>query len=65
MNNKQLDKLMLLMNEKNISNKELAEKTGYTEEHISRLRRGKRVPSYKALAKIAEALGVGIGDLLD
>ena len=49
--------------EKGLSQMELAEKSGLRQPQISRLEMGVHSPSFKTLQKIANALGVAIGDL--
>ena len=46
--------------------KELAEKTGLTESHISKISQEKSGGiSYKTLDRLCEALGCGVGDILE
>jgi transcriptional regulator with XRE-family HTH domain len=49
--------------EKGLTQAQLAEKSGLQQSHISRLEAGRYSPSWKTLGKIAEALGIEIGDL--
>ena len=51
-------KLIALLKEKNITQKELAELTGMTESAISHYVKGDRVPRGVNLLKIAQVLGV-------
>lgn len=45
-----------LRKKKGLTQKKLAEKTGYSQADISRLESGKRKPSLRTLSKIAESL---------
>lgn len=53
-----------MLNEKNISQKQLSEVTGITESAISHYIKGDRVPRGANLVKIARALGTTTDDLL-
>lgn len=53
-----------MLNEKNISQKQLSEVTGITESAISHYIKGDRVPRGTNLVKIARALGTTTDDLL-
>jgi len=43
---------------------ELSEKSGLSQEHISRIENGKFTPNVKTADKLAEALGVTLMDIL-
>jgi len=45
--------------------KDVAERSGFTESLLSKIESGKTTPPLATLARIAAALGVGLGDLLD
>ena len=49
--------------EKKLKQSELAEKSGLRQPQLSRLEAGVHSPSFKTLEKIANALGVTVGDL--
>ncbi|UOF90834.1 helix-turn-helix domain-containing protein [Fodinisporobacter ferrooxydans] len=49
---------------RNMTQTELAERVGVTQEHISRLENEDRNPSFPLLEKIADSLKVPITDLL-
>lgn len=53
-----------LMEEKNMSQKELSDKSGITEASVSRYLSGKRTPRFDVVINFAKALGVKPGDLL-
>lgn len=54
-----IPRLKIVMAEKNIKNKELAEKTGFSHQYISELRTNDRVnPRLSIIQRIAEGLGV-------
>lgn len=53
-----------MLDQNNITQKELSEKTGITESAISHYVRGDRVPRGANLMKIAKALGTTADDLL-
>lgn len=52
------ENVSLLMSAKNLTQSELARKTGDNRMYISRVVRGEILPNAPALARIAEALGV-------
>ena len=54
-----------LLQEKNITQKQLAEYTGITESAVSHYIKGDRVPRGMILAKIAKTLGTTADDLLE
>jgi DNA-binding XRE family transcriptional regulator len=49
--------------EKDLTQVDLAKLTGLPQSHICRLEKGTHSPSFKTLEKIANALGVAVGDL--
>lgn len=53
-----------LMDERGMSQKDLAEKSGITEPSVSRYLAGKRTPRFDVVINFAKALGVKPGDLL-
>lgn len=59
------NKLKQVLDDKGISQKELAYMTGYTEPTISNYIKGKRRGSVVAWAIIADAIGCSIDDLID
>ncbi len=58
-------RIAALRRSKNLSQEDLAEKSGYSVEFISLVERGVNAPSVSGLEKIAKALGVEIKDLFD
>jgi len=46
----------------NLTQDQLAEKTGIPQSHISRLEKGEHSPTFKTLEKIAEAVGCPVSD---
>lgn len=48
-----------------VSQEELAVKTGFTQTYISLIEVGKRKASLKALTKITRALGIKVRDIID
>lgn len=58
------NRIKTLLEEKNITQKELAKITGLTESAISHYVKGDRVPRGANLVKIAKALGVTTDELL-
>lgn len=44
---------------------ELAERVGVSQSHISDVELNQRMPSMRILVKLAESLGVGVGDLFN
>lgn len=59
------NRIKTILKEKNMTQKQLAEKTGITEVSISRYVNGDRAPKGPAIIEIAKALGVDAGYLLD
>lgn len=59
-----IKKLSILLEEKNITQRELAEKINVTEVTISRYLSGERSPRIEIVSKIAEFFGVTIDSLL-
>lgn len=59
-----IKKLSILLEEKNITQRELAEKINVTEVTISRYLSGERSPRIEIVSKIAEFFGVSIDYLL-
>lgn len=57
-------KLKALLEEKHITQRELAEKAGVTEQAMSRYVNGTRTPRLTTYAAMTQALGIGIDDLL-
>ena len=55
--------LRTILKEKNISQKELAEKVGLTESAVSRFIKENRVPTGKNMLAIANVLNVKVEDL--
>ena len=51
-------------NEKHMSQEELAEATGVTQEYIARIETGVRAPSLEMIVRIANVLGTTANDLL-
>jgi XRE family transcriptional regulator, regulator of sulfur utilization len=49
--------------ERGISQVQLAEATGFIQSWISHVERGTRNPTWQNVARLAEGLGVGVGDL--
>lgn len=58
-------KLLLLMREKHISQKELSEKTGISVSALSNYVNDKREPKISTFQILAEGLGVDIKELLE
>jgi DNA-binding XRE family transcriptional regulator len=56
-------RLKALRNTANLTQKQLAEKSGLPQSHISRLEAGQHGPSLKTVLKLASALGVSLVDL--
>ncbi|WP_281257413.1 helix-turn-helix domain-containing protein [Mongoliibacter ruber] len=54
-----------LKKEKGLSQEELAERSGLNRPYISGIEQGKRNVSLEVMEKLAGALGVGIGELVD
>ena len=59
------EKIQALRSAKEMSVKELAERTGLAEEQINRIETNIDIPSLAPLIKIARALGVRLGTFLD
>lgn len=57
-------KLKALLEEKHITQRELAEKAGVTEQAMSRHVNGTRTPRLTTYAAMTQALGIDIDDLL-
>lgn len=49
--------------EAKLTQEELAERSGLPQSHISRLESAQHSPSHRTLERIAEALGISVGDL--
>ena len=58
-------RLKALRKEKGLSQEELAERSGLNRPYISGIEQGKRNVSLEVMEKLADALGVGIGELVD
>ena len=58
-----ISNLKKLLKEKNISQKELADKIGLTESAVSRFVKENRIPTGENMLKIANALNVKVEDL--
>ncbi|AFL83521.1 putative transcriptional regulator [Belliella baltica DSM 15883] len=58
------NRLKTLRKEKGLSQEELAEKSGLNRPYISGIEQGKRNVSLEVMEKLAEALGVGIEELV-
>jgi transcriptional regulator with XRE-family HTH domain len=58
------DKITMLRKQKNISQVELAEKTGISRDGISKYERGDIVPSVEYAKRMADALGVSLDFLV-
>lgn len=52
------------MKTQNVSQVELAKRTGVTRPHLNRVLNGVNLPSLELAAKIAEAIGVPLSDLV-
>lgn len=60
------DLIISLRNEMNITQEQLAEKSGVSQANISKIENGKYMPSIKVIKRIADALGKRIViDLID
>ena len=57
--------LKKIMKKKNLTQTELAEKTGLTLVTVGRYFKGTRIPKITTVYKIADALEVTVGELLD
>ena len=58
------ERIKMLLNERNMSRKELAERTGVTEVAIGRYINGEREPRAVTVSAMAVALGVSLDDLI-
>ncbi|WP_194775022.1 helix-turn-helix domain-containing protein [Pararhodonellum marinum] len=58
-------KLKTLRKEKGLSQEKLAERSGLNRSYISGIEQGKRNVSLEVMEKLVEALGAGIGELVD
>jgi len=58
-------RLRTLRKEKGLSQEELALKSGLNRPYISAIEKGKRNVSLEVMEKLAEAMGVQIGELVD
>jgi transcriptional regulator with XRE-family HTH domain len=58
-------RLKELRAKRKLSQEELAERAGITSQYLSRLENGRHDPSLSVLVKLANALGVKVGKLLD
>lgn len=58
-------KIRLLRHRRNLTQQEVAYRTGISTPHISSLERGQRQPSLEYAIRLAEALGVPIGYFCD
>ena len=58
-------RLKTLRKEKGLSQEELAERSGLNRPYISGIEQGKRNVSLEVMEKLSEALGVGIGGLVE
>lgn len=59
------EKIKTIRTQKNMTQKELAEKIGIAVNSVSRYETGERIPTYKMIEKIAQALNVSIEDLFN
>lgn len=59
------NRLKALRKEKGLSQEELAERSGLNRPYISGIEKGKRNVSLEVMEKLAEALGVGMGELIE
>lgn len=62
--NLDVKKLQLMMAKKQLNIRELAQRSGLSENSISSFFSGRRVPSIKSLGKLAAGLGVEVEELL-
>jgi transcriptional regulator with XRE-family HTH domain len=58
-------KVRVLRTKRHWSQEELADRAGLHRTYLSSLERGLRNPTITVVARIAEALGVSMGELLD
>ncbi len=56
--------LRRIRRERDLSQEALADLAGVTRNHMSELERGRREPRLGTLVRIADALGMGVGELL-
>lgn len=49
----------------NLTQRELAEKTGYSHSHIRKIERGEKMPSFEAFKRIAAFLNIPVESLMD
>jgi transcriptional regulator with XRE-family HTH domain len=54
-----------LREKKEWTQEELGNRAGFSQSYIAKIETGRAVPSLKRLEKLAQALGVGITDLLE
>lgn len=59
------NKISLIRKTEGLSQKELADKSGLAQNSIGNYERGERSPTIIAMAKIAKALGVPLGELVE
>ena len=59
------EELKYYMKEKNISQRELADRSRLDESTISRCLRENKIPNARTINNIAHALGVDVGQLMD
>lgn len=64
MENKNLNRLKVVLAEKNISNKELAQRLGVAQATVSKWVTNTTQPNLDTLIKIAKALGVQMNELV-
>ncbi|HBN00292.1 MAG TPA: transcriptional regulator [Firmicutes bacterium] len=58
------ERVKMFMNEKKMTQKQLAEKTGITEASMSKYLNGERTPRIDVVANLSKALGVTTDDLI-
>lgn len=58
-------KIKLLRKQKNLTQVELAKKSGVDRGYLSKIENGEGNPTYDTLQKIAAALDCKVGDLID
>lgn len=56
--------LARIRREKGLTQEQLEERSGFSQQYLSDLERGRRNPTVVTLYEIARALGVGPGDLI-
>ncbi len=59
------ENIKLIRKEKGYTQKQLAEKLGTSPQNFAQYENGKRKPKFETLKKIADALGVPAGDLIE